>query len=204
MKKPGEGRRASVLLGRSVALTLFCGLLAACEMQEATSSTTRLVERDVEAPEILDFKETAFWDGQASSGGIWASSARAKAPQRVLLRNAANGKFVIGSLFPRAGSGAMQISGDAAGALGLAANQKADLRVTALRPEGQTNAPLALPATPILDRNIQVAAFEGGTETIATSQTDLQPVARTVPAPQVSPPKAATGGSTFQIGRAHV
>ena len=69
----------------------------------ATSVT--LVDRDVEAPEVFQVTEQALWDGRPSLGGVWVASPDATDPERVILRNPANGKFVIGALFRRGGGG---------------------------------------------------------------------------------------------------
>ena len=86
-----------------------------------TSSSTRLVDRDVEAPEVFQVTGQGLWDGRPSLGGVWVATPDAKDPERVLIRNTANGKFVIGALFKRERENPgppIQISSDAAAALG--------------------------------------------------------------------------------------
>ncbi|MEY8843337.1 SPOR domain-containing protein, partial [Cribrihabitans sp. XS_ASV171] len=65
------------------------------------SQSTRLVERDVEAPEVFEVTEAGLWDGRPSLGGVWVAHPDAKDPERVIIRNTTNNKFVIGALFRR-------------------------------------------------------------------------------------------------------
>ncbi len=126
--------------------------------QPATS--VRLVDHDVEAPEVFQTEAKALWDGRPSLGGVWVASADAKNPERVIMRNPANGKFVIGGLFQRDATlpgPKLQLSSDAADALGLLAGQPSIISVTALRrEEAQAAAPDA--SKPLLDANEAVAA----------------------------------------------
>lgn len=114
--------------------------------------SVRLVDRDVEAPEVFQTTETALWDGRMSLGGVWVASPDAVNPERVILRNEANGKFVIGALYRRERDNPgpkLQISSEAADALGMLAGQPGQLNVTALRREdsvAQTAPAAALPA----------------------------------------------------------
>ncbi len=107
-------------------------------------ASTRVVERDVEAPEVFQISETGLWDGRPSLGGVWVAHPDAKDPERVIIRNEANDKFVIGALFrrERAQPGPrFQVSSDAADALGMLAGSPANLNVTALRKETVPQAP---------------------------------------------------------------
>ncbi|MEP0156659.1 MAG: SPOR domain-containing protein, partial [Pseudophaeobacter sp.] len=84
------------------------------------SSRTQLVERDVEAPDVFQVNEAGLWDGRPSLGGVWVAHPDAKDPERVIIRNTFNGKFVIGALFRREREipgPRLQISSDAAAAL---------------------------------------------------------------------------------------
>lgn len=163
----GEGspfgqRRAPGLTGPSAETTAVA---------PATTRSVKLVDRDVEAPDVFSVTDMALWDGRPSLGGVWVASPDAVDPERVILRNPANGKFVIGALFRRERDNpgpALQISSDAAAALGLLAGQPGKIGVTALRRE---EAPLAAPdaSRPILD----------AAETVATETLD--------PAPTVAP-----------------
>ena len=192
----------------------------------ATSKSTKLVDRDVEAPEIYQTTDEALWDGRPSLGGVWVASPDTKDPERVIIRNEANGKFVIGALFRRELDNPgpkLQISSDTAAALGILAGQPTKLAVTALRRE---EAAVTTDATrPILDSSETVetqsldpiagaaAALDradgkpAGTTAapIAIAPAPAQPVvaAASAPAPAPAPAPAqpaGTGGRTIQIG----
>lgn len=111
-----------------------------------TGGSTRLVERDVEAPEVFQASEAGLWDGRPSLGGVWVAHPDVTEPERALIRNTANNKFVIGALFkPSVGRSGprFQVSSDAADALGMLAGQPVNLNVTALRREEVPSAPAA-------------------------------------------------------------
>ncbi|NVO23789.1 SPOR domain-containing protein [Donghicola mangrovi] len=104
----------------------------------ASGQTSRRVERDVEAPDVFQVSEKGLWDGRPSLGGVWVAHPDVKEPERVIIRNESNGSFVIGALFRRERANAgprLEVSSDAAAALGLLAGAPADITVTALRRE---------------------------------------------------------------------
>lgn len=110
-------------------------------------------ERDVEAPEIFSKTDKGLWDGRPSLGGVWVAHASVKDPERVIIRNSANGKSVIGALFRREFDNpgpSLQLSSDAAEALGMIAGQPATIAVVALKrveaPAAPVPAPAAAPA----------------------------------------------------------
>ncbi|MCZ8332624.1 MAG: SPOR domain-containing protein [Rhodobacteraceae bacterium] len=139
-----------------------------------------LVDRDVEAPEVFQVTDQALWDGRPSLGGVWVASPDATDPERVILRNPANGKFVIGALFKREAFNPgpkLQISSDAAEALGLLAGQPGTLSVTALRREevaAETDA-----SRPLLDANEPVAATAAAEGTAAPGAVSVATIAAT-------------------------
>lgn len=103
-----------------------------------SGGTIKLVERDVETPDAFEVNARALWDGRPSLGGVWVAHPDSKQPERVIIRNPSNDKFVIGALFRRERNNpgpALQLSSDAAAALGVLAGQPTTLRVTALRRE---------------------------------------------------------------------
>ena len=122
------------------------GTTTAAPAPEATSA--RLVERDVEAPSVFSVDEEGLWDGRPSLGGVWVAHPTVKDPERVIIRNPSNGKFVIGALFRRERDNPgpkLQVSSDAATALGMLAGAPVKLSVVALRREeapAETAAPL--------------------------------------------------------------
>lgn len=174
----------------------------------ATANSVQLIDRDVEAPDVFQVADSALWDGRPSLGGVWVASPDAVDPERVIMRNPANGKFVIGALFKRERDNPgpkLQISSDAAAALGLLAGQPAKINVTALRRE---EAPARVDASrPILDASETVQ-----TETLAAAPASaplpmpiLGQTTATAPAAAVAPQKPTTAapvltGSYIQIG----
>ncbi len=101
-----------------------------------STASVRLVERDIEAPEVFQTTDQGLWDGRPSLGGVWVAHPDVKEPERVIIRNEENGKFVIGALFKRERDNPgpkLQISSDAAAALGMLAGAPDALNVTALR-----------------------------------------------------------------------
>ena len=108
------------------------------ETSDAVAEAVETVERDVEAPEVFEVADKALWDGRPSLGGVWVAHPDNKEPERVIVRNEANGKFVVGALFRRERDlpgPSLQLSSDAAAALGVQAGSPTRLRVTALRRE---------------------------------------------------------------------
>ncbi|WP_240664476.1 SPOR domain-containing protein [Paenirhodobacter ferrireducens] len=155
---------------------------AAADVAPATSA--RLVERDVEAPQAFAVEEEGLWDGRPSLGGVWVAHPTVKDPERVIIRNTANGKFVIGALFRRERDNPgpkLQVSSDAAAALGMLAGAPAKLSVVALRRE---EAPAEGAAAPIVTDPVIAAP-----EPIAAQSLDdkgakpPKPGAKPVPAP---------------------
>lgn len=165
------------------------------------SSSTRLVERDVEAPEIFQVTEAGLWDGRPSIGGVWVAHPDTKDPERVIIRNNSNGQFVIGALFRREREipgPRLQVSSDAAAALGMLAGAPIELNVTALRREEVDNSPAA--AAPAADASgAEDEAAQLLTDSAAETdiaETQLDPIASAAAAidaaaPAESAPAAA-------------
>lgn len=125
------------------------------------ATTARLVERDVEAPDVFQVTETGLWDGLPSLGGVWVAHPDVKDPERVIIRNPANGKFVIGALFRRERDNpgpSLQLSSDAADAIGVLAGQPVPLNVTALRRETVEEPTQTTPAQAAIEKPAAVKA----------------------------------------------
>ena len=151
------------------------------------ATSVRLVDRDVESPETFQTTDTALWDGRPSLGGVWVASPDVVNPERVILRNEENGKFVIGALFRRERDNPgpkLQISSDAAEALGMLAGQPGKLNVTALRRE-DSKAPAADPVatsaavvpSAAVATSAAAPAKPGDVETPALDPTTVDPIA---------------------------
>jgi SPOR domain len=131
---------------------------------------------DVEAPEVFEATDSALWDGRPSLGGIWVASPEVTSPERVLMFNPATGKSVTGALFRRERDNPgprLQLSSDAAEALGILAGQPTEIRVTALRKE-EVEEPAPVEDTAPVDEATAVAALE--------SEAEIDPDATTVEA----------------------
>lgn len=154
----------------------------------ADPGTTRLVERDVEAPEVFQVTDTGLWDGRPSLGGVWVAHPDVTEPERVIIRNTGNSKFVIGALFRRERNNpgpVIQVSSDAAEALGMLAGAPASLNVTALRREAE---PEADPA-PAPTEDFNAPADVGATALDPVSTTALA----AIDAAEARPPAAMPG-----------
>ncbi len=118
-------------------------------------SALSVVEKDVEAPDVFKLSDKGLWDGRPSLGGVWVAHSTVSDPERVIIRNPANGNSVIGALFRREAANpgpSIQVSSDAAAALGLLAGSPATLEVVALRrqelPEATPADAAEFPAAP--------------------------------------------------------
>jgi cell division septation protein DedD len=128
------------------------------------------MEKDVEAPETFSLSGEGLWDGRPSLGGVWVAHASVKDPERVLVRNAKNGKSVVGALFRRERENpgpSLQVSSDAAEALGMLAGQPTEISVVALKRQelDLTTAAEVTPATEDAAGNVETiapAAIETG------------------------------------------
>ena len=170
------GWQRNSLIRTSVAAMALLGL-AACEEGQGLSlpgfgaqtgtdtgaevtRSVQLVERDVEAPEVFQVTENGLWDGRPSLGGVWVAHPDVTDPERVIIRNRDNGKFVIGALFRRERENPgprLQVSSDAAEALGVLAGAPTELNVTALRREEAPEA-APVPESAISDETTDLAA----------------------------------------------
>lgn len=218
-------------IGRLSLLTSVVFTLAACEEGKkfnpfkskaeksepaapADSKSTRLIERDVESPDVFQVTDDGLWDGRPSLGGVWIAHPTVVDPERVIIRNTANGKFVIGALFRRERENPgpkFQVSSDASEALGMLAGQPANLNVTALRreevpeatpaPSKQTlDAPETIKETsldPIASAAAAIAAAEGKPAVKPVTK----PVSAPVPKPTTAPKPASSLTKPYiQIG----
>ncbi|AJE47868.1 SPOR domain-containing protein [Celeribacter indicus] len=220
-RQPGAMRRAALFLTTFLALgacadggSVLGGLKTSSGGASGNATSTKLVERDVEAPDVFQVTDTGLWDGRPSLGGVWVAHARVKDPERVIIRNEENGKFVIGALFKRevtAPGPGVQVSSDAAEALGMLAGAPAKLNVTALRREEvrgrgeETVATIAaaesIEATPLDDPIADAAATLDALAAPAAPAAPAAAAPAPVPAPAAAPkPASALDRPYLQIG----
>ena len=185
----------------------------------APIGATRLVERDVEAPDVFQVTEEGLWDGRPSLGGVWVAHPSADDPERVIIRNEENGRFVIGALFRReieAPGPELMISSDAAAALNILAGDPTRVQVTALRREEVAD-PVVTPA-PGAEMTLAAAETDGIATPAITATPIGDPIAAAAaaiseaeqaqgasPAPQSAPVEVAAATPTgAAIDRAFV
>lgn len=162
--------------------------------------SVKLIERDIEAPEVFQKSEAGLWDGRPSLGGVWVAHPDVTDPERVIIRNETNGKFVIGALFRREREipgPRFQVSSDAAMALSMLAGKPVELNVTALRreevaedpepaPESSPedlSAPAGIEATPLDPVSTASAAIDKAEAETPAAQAEATPEPRPEPAP---------------------
>ena len=159
----------------------------------ASGADVQLEQRDVEAPEIFQVSEQGLWDGRPSLGGVWVAHPDVTDPERVIIRNAANDKFVIGALFRRERENpgpALQISSDAAEVLGVLAGSPTTLSVTALRRE---DAVIAAPvATAVSDFDAPNEVTASALDTLAGAAAAIDAADQGVTTAAITPAPAPT------------
>ncbi len=211
--------------GKAVLFTSALALLTACENGEGfnlfekketaaedapATGSTKFVERDVEAPEVFAVSEAGLWDGRPSLGGVWVAHPDVKDPERVIIRNKANGKFVIGALFRRERAipgPRLQVSSDAAAALSMLAGQPIELEVTALR---RAEAPAEVPveetvaeADTVETESLDPVASAAAAIDAAEAKPAATPAAAPAPvpaAPTPAPQKSSLSKPFIQVG----
>jgi cell division septation protein DedD len=184
----------------------------------AKDGTIKLVERDVESPEVFQVTEKALWDGRPSLGGVWVAHPDSKQPERVIIRNQSNGKFVIGALFKRERDNPgprVQLSSDAANALGVLAGSPTTLNVTALRretvnatdgggspatPESVVTETLAPSATSTEDIESNVLKSVANAEAGTTKTIDI-PAKKPSATPKAETPQVKTTSAGSNLGQ---
>ncbi|WP_417249811.1 SPOR domain-containing protein [Celeribacter sp.] len=210
MARTGTGQKLALLLAGTITLTA-CestqlggffdnlkpqgGAAEGATSAPVGSTSTKLVERDVEAPEVFQVTDKGLWDGRPSLGGVWVAHADVTDPERVIIRNTANGKFVIGALFKRevtAPGPGIQVSSDAAEALGMLAGSPTELNVTALRREE------VAPAVAPTDATAAPAQAEAlASEGISATTLDGDPIAEAAAALDAIDREGATSSSAI-------
>lgn len=94
------------------------------------------IETDVIAPEAFSITDKGLWDGRPTFGGVWIAYPNIETPERVRITNAETDKTVIAALYRRERDFAgpqIEMSADAAAALGMVAGTPSELFIVALR-----------------------------------------------------------------------
>lgn len=153
----------------------------------ATETASEFEERDVEAPDVFFAEETGLWDGRPSLGGVWVAHPDVSQPERVRIRNNSNGQFVIGALFRRERNNPgprLQLSSDAANAIGVLAGAPVELQVVALKKEKVAIAPPPDAVVAVESDTVSDAA----PEPVEIEETTLDPIAAAEAAIESAPP----------------
>ena len=155
---------------------------------------------DVTAPDVFHVTEPGLWDGRPSLGGVWVAHPDVTDPERVRIVNQSNGQEIVGALFRRERDlpgPALQVSSDAAEALGMLAGAPSTLDVTALRRREAAPPPAA--AAPVTDAPAaaapvtQAPAADAPAAPAPVAETQA-PVAEAAPAPA---PQTGAGRGLF-------
>lgn len=157
------------------------------------AEATEFVEKEVESPDVFFAQETGLWDGRPSLGGVWVAYPDVAQPERVRIKNNTNGKFVVGALFKCVRCPAnhrLQLSSDAAQAIGVLAGAPVELEVVALRKEEIPVAPPPAPEPVVIEPEPVVAAPATDTspEPVVIEETTLDPIAAAGAAIETAPP----------------
>ncbi len=175
-------------------------LLAGCEggltlpaMSQAPDQagpTSETIQTDVAAPDAFNISETALWDGRPTFGGVWLAYPDVEQPERVRITNPANGRSVVGALYKRERDfpgPKIEMSADAAAALGVLAGMPTELTVVALRRKS-VEIKVAPPADPLTPPDNLPTPIQRPSDTATVTQE--APVI--APAPTETPPVVAT------------
>ncbi|ROT98563.1 SPOR domain-containing protein [Histidinibacterium lentulum] len=167
-----------------------------------SSAAVELIERDVEAPEVFQVTEDGLWDGRPSLGGVWVAHPDVTEPERVIIRNRDNGQFVIGALFRRERENPgprLQISSDAAEALGVLAGAPTNLNVTALRRESTPGgAPELAGSEPGFSAESGGLAQPASVETMSLEPAGAEPSAESIQPDPIAAAAAAIESAAAQ------
>ena len=184
---------------RMAVLLVFASLLAGCDEQGGFNlnsspevktetaedgSTIRFTEEEVEKPDVFYAKEPGLWDGRPTFGGVWVSHPDTTQPEKVIIRNKSNGRFVIGALFrvERDLPGpSLRLSSDAAEAINVLAGAPVELEVVALRTE----------KIPVEEPEPEPEIVEAPAE---IEEQTLDPIVAAGAAIETAPPTAAEAG----------
>lgn len=150
-------------------------------------------QRDVERPDVFAVTDRGLWDGRPSLGGVWVAHPDVQEPERVIIRNAANGSEITGALFRRERENPgplLQISSDAADALGVLAGAPTELSVVAVRreevevvvPDVQDNPVVDSLSAPVSVAAVQLEPVEAPAEPADATPERVAVVATTLPA----------------------
>ncbi len=157
-KFPVRASLTAIALALSLAGCEELGGTAVEATPAAASGGTASVSREVERPDVFSVTERALWDGRPSLGGVWVAYPANVDPERVIIRNTTNGKSVVGALFRRERDNPgpnIQLSSDAAVALGVVAGTPTEISIVVLRRE-EVEVEVSAPSVAPVDGNMTI------------------------------------------------
>lgn len=192
-----EMKRVSGALAAGVILALSGCVLGGSDGGDSSGTTVAPAGaaaqgKEVETPEAFSLTDAALWDGRPSLGGIWVAHAAVKDPERVVIRNLDNGKTITGALFRRERDfpgPSIQMSSDAAAALGVLAGQPAKVSIVALRKPAAPE-PAAAPADGQIDQSTLDVTAQAAAA-IERAEGTIRPTARPKDTKVAAPAAAA-------------
>lgn len=197
-----EMKRVSGALAAGVILALSGCVLGGSDGGDTSGTTVAPASaaaqgKEVETPEAFSLTDAALWDGRPSLGGIWVAHAAVKDPERVVIRNLDNGKTITGALFRRERDfpgPSIQMSSDAAAALGVLAGQPAKVSIVALRKPEPAPAPTPEPTADLADGQIDQSTLDVTAQAAAAidrAEGTIRPTARPKDAKVAAPAATA-------------
>ncbi|TMV08026.1 SPOR domain-containing protein [Ruegeria sediminis] len=204
MKRATEKRTSPfrlAVLGLAMAALAGCGEgtgspFSKTDAQDTTETPKtggKKTERDVEAPEVFEVTEAGLWDGRPSLGGIWVAHPDVTQPARVMIRNTSNDKSTVGALFRRERAipgPIVQVSSDAAAALGMLAGAPVKVHVVALKRETVEPEPKPEAAAPPKTEEPAKKPEATVQEPVKTAEPDAKTEALTIAAADQAPQDA--------------
>ena len=126
------------LIGKFFLVLIFASPNFSCSSLSNKSKSVQNINNVSfeEKPEILDISASVFWDGEQTLGGNWISHPDVDSPERVLIKNKANGKSIVGAIFQQTkklSNGSAKISSDAAKSLNINTNEQTKVKIIAVR-----------------------------------------------------------------------
>lgn len=193
-----QARRIGQWTRAAAAVLLLAGCQAGTNLLDgrpangnAAPSAAGTVERDVESPDVFETTEAALWDGRPSLGGVWVAHPAVTDPERVMIRNTATGASVVGALFRRERENPgprLQLSSDAAAALGVLAGQPTEVRVVALRRKAVSAEPPADPEPSGAPEQLTTEPLDAAAAAIDRAEAQQAAVERSAIRPATLPP----------------
>ena len=100
MRSSGRGAWVLETAGQHWAENRVEGVRTISNGLTITGFADRQTDR-IMAFDVFETSDKGLWDGRPSLGGVWVAYPDVPSPERVIIRNTASGKEVVGALFRR-------------------------------------------------------------------------------------------------------